>query len=452
MAYSHERLALYKNLLSLVPAQLDELVFALDPPDGIVPTSTSANPSDVVKGLLQWVESPTGCGLEHLREIFALVVGSDYPVELRSYEKDSSPQQQSEPQTSSRQEYKLKTAEVPKWIRYYLQKKLTVVVARSRKLEKLINCLLDENRNTANNIVALWGPAGFGKTSLALAACCNLKILEHFTGGLFWVDLEGNESNTAALKELYRQITNAEPASDNDKFLAAELQDQWPREPCLTVLDSARNQEQILNFIGSSNEFCTWLVTTRKRNIYPQRTFKRILIDYLRPDEAATMLYSKLSFTQEEVDFFKVKIVSDQLHEWPFLINLVGNYILEMPGYRLEDALDVTFQRLKEKGWVMFYDEIREKIESDLNSLDNEEDKGRFMDLIAFREGESISLETLEKLWGLDPLDTEGFCEKLYSLALLKSFHPRQKKIQLTSVMHQYLKLSKENMRKSSAS
>lgn len=452
MADSHKRLALYKNLISLVPTQLEELVFALGPPKGVVPTSSSASSSEVVKGLLGWVESPTGCGLDHLLEIFSLVVGSDYPVQLHAFETASPPQQQSEPQVSSRQETRRKTAEIPKWIRYYLQKKLTVVVARSRKLEKLINSLLDENRSITNNIVALWGPAGFGKTSLALAACCNSQILGHFTGGVFWVDLEGNESTKAALKELYRQITNAEPTSNDEKFLAAELQEQWPSEPCLTVLDSAMNQEQILNFIGSSNEFCTWLVTTRKRNIYPQRTFKRILIGYLRPDEAATMLYSKLSVTQEKVDYFKVKIVSDQLHEWPFLINLVGNYILEMPGYRLQDALDVTFQRLKEKGWMMFYDAIRDKIESDLNSLDNEKDKGRFMDLIAFREGESISLETLEKLWELEPLETEGFCEKLYSLALLKSFHPMERKIQLTSVMHQYLNLAAEHTERSSAS
>ena len=57
------RLELYQRLSSLPSAQLDQVIFALKPPSGNI-SSPVASPSSRVNQLLEWAESPIGCGLE----------------------------------------------------------------------------------------------------------------------------------------------------------------------------------------------------------------------------------------------------------------------------------------------------------------------------------------------------------------------------------------------------
>ena len=57
-----ERLALIKAVNSLMQADFDSLLFALDVPYGVIPSDISAQ-GNRASALLQWVQSPAGCGL-----------------------------------------------------------------------------------------------------------------------------------------------------------------------------------------------------------------------------------------------------------------------------------------------------------------------------------------------------------------------------------------------------
>lgn len=70
-----ERLQLIQTLNALPETQFDELVFALQPPSGIIPGNAAPQGSRSA-ALLQWVESPTGPGLADLEAVLANFMGT----------------------------------------------------------------------------------------------------------------------------------------------------------------------------------------------------------------------------------------------------------------------------------------------------------------------------------------------------------------------------------------
>ncbi|NER81246.1 MAG: NACHT domain-containing protein [Leptolyngbya sp. SIO1D8] len=71
-----QRLALINRLSSLPATQLDTVILALKPTQGLIPPST-AKPGDRASALFEWAESPMGCGLEKLRHVLEAVLQDD---------------------------------------------------------------------------------------------------------------------------------------------------------------------------------------------------------------------------------------------------------------------------------------------------------------------------------------------------------------------------------------
>jgi hypothetical protein len=67
---TEKRLSLIQSLSRLPETQFGQLVFALAPPSGNVPPA-SAPLSQRVQALLEWAESPIGCGLEQVSDILS---------------------------------------------------------------------------------------------------------------------------------------------------------------------------------------------------------------------------------------------------------------------------------------------------------------------------------------------------------------------------------------------
>jgi energy-coupling factor transporter ATP-binding protein EcfA2 len=72
--YHNERLRLIQTINRLPNAQFEELVFALNPPSGLIPSSMAAQASRST-ALLEWVESEYGIGLNHCKELLFDVLG-----------------------------------------------------------------------------------------------------------------------------------------------------------------------------------------------------------------------------------------------------------------------------------------------------------------------------------------------------------------------------------------
>jgi hypothetical protein len=70
---ARERLQLTNKLNAVVPSQFNILVFSLKPPDGLVPPMPAPQ-MDRSTALLAWAESPSGCGLQVVKEVLDYVL------------------------------------------------------------------------------------------------------------------------------------------------------------------------------------------------------------------------------------------------------------------------------------------------------------------------------------------------------------------------------------------
>jgi hypothetical protein len=68
-----ERLVLVQKLNALAPQQLNMLIFALDPPPGLIPPMPAAQ-GDRTFALLSWAEGSGGCGLLHVQQILDTIL------------------------------------------------------------------------------------------------------------------------------------------------------------------------------------------------------------------------------------------------------------------------------------------------------------------------------------------------------------------------------------------
>ncbi len=68
-----ERLELNRKLNDLLPQLFNMLVFALNPPPGVIPPMPSAQ-GDRTSALLMWAERAGGCGLQQVRETLELIL------------------------------------------------------------------------------------------------------------------------------------------------------------------------------------------------------------------------------------------------------------------------------------------------------------------------------------------------------------------------------------------
>ena len=68
-----QRLQFMRQLNEIVPQQFNMLLFAVDPPAGLIPPMPAAQ-GDRTSALLMWAEAPGGCGLSVLQESLEAIV------------------------------------------------------------------------------------------------------------------------------------------------------------------------------------------------------------------------------------------------------------------------------------------------------------------------------------------------------------------------------------------
>lgn len=85
---SRERLAILQKLNSLPLSQFEEVVFALNPPGGVI-SSGSLPQESQTKSLLVWLESPEGIGLEELDDILEVILSKRSNAEVMNKERNT---------------------------------------------------------------------------------------------------------------------------------------------------------------------------------------------------------------------------------------------------------------------------------------------------------------------------------------------------------------------------
>ncbi len=170
---------------------------------------------------------------------------------------------------------------------------------RDNKGRDIVQRLREELAPRSNNFIALWGPGGVGKTTIAAEAVNGL--LEAFAQRVVWVNAGVRASLTlpALLDEIATQLGRADLRS-----LAPEPKEEHVRvlvaaSPALIVIDGfetigTEEQQRCAEFLGQRAP-CSVLITTRQRVEHA----RSITIDAMLPDEARAFLELLIAQTQD---------------------------------------------------------------------------------------------------------------------------------------------------------
>ncbi|KAM3093300.1 NB-ARC domain-containing protein [Phormidesmis sp. 146-35] len=350
-----------------------------------------------------------------------------------------------------------KTCDVPpEWIRQRLQKNISddFFVHRPQELGEVVKNLLKEQKEQSEDVIALWGPAGCGKTTLALLACCLPEVLSHFGDNIFWIDLEEEKDTIEGMKTLHQQSIGSDLTGFTSDDIATTLVKKWKDEPRLIVLDNLQMYEDLRILLSCRDRNCTWLITTRnKRSFAGKASTKTIQIDPLRIDESVLLLYYRLK-QADEIDFEILKILVNQLYEFPLLIELIRQEINIRIGLKHTPnaAIESILEDIQENGWNFCEDITRKLSRNFENSMKHlaEEEKKHLREMVIFPEDISIPISTLAKLWCLSEKQAMELCEKFYGSSLLKKYNSTRKIVCTNNILREHFLQQDESKAKSS--
>ncbi len=322
-------------------------------------------------------------------------------------------------------------------------------VPRRDEFERLLPLLLDRERGEPIAVTtALRGAGGYGKTVLARAICHDEDVQAAFDDGILWVTLgEAPGSLTARVEDLIFMLSGQRPGFSGLEAATATLVDLLEERDVLIVIDDLWDGAHAHPFLQGGPR-CARLITTRIVDTLPVGTL-RVDVDAMRRDEAAALVGSGLPAGQESA----LLALAMRLGEWPLLLKLVNGALRERVqagGQPLAAALAFVNKALDKRGLTFFdardassrHRAVAQTLGLSLAQLGDAE-RARLDELAVFPEDQVIPLATLERWWGrtggLDEIDTEGLCDRLYRLSLLLAFDPAARTIRLHDVIRQFL-------------
>jgi WD40 repeat protein len=323
-------------------------------------------------------------------------------------------------------------------------------VPRAEEFDRLRAWLLDEQREEPIAITAaLRGAGGYGKTTLARALCHNEAIQEAFHDGILWVTLgESPGDLIGRVQDLILTLDETQPKFTGVDSAVARLVELLADRDILIVIDDVWDAAHLKPFMQGGPR-CARLITTRIVDTLPANA-KDAQVDAMRPDEAIQLLCQGLPPGNEKV----LSKLAARLGEWPLLLTLANGqlrYRVNHAKQPLSDALTSVNKALDKHGLEAFdarkpgerSQAVARTLGVSFELLDKQRELLRFHDLAVFPEDASIPLGTLQGLWGktggLDEVDTEELCDRLYRLSLLLDFDLTRRQIRLHDVVWKYL-------------
>jgi WD40 repeat protein len=328
-------------------------------------------------------------------------------------------------------------------------------VLRPREFDQLRAKLLNEKRDEPVAITAaLRGAGGYGKTTMASALCHHETIQEAFDDGILWVTLGEQPANLIGIvSDLIYVLSREKLAFDTLEAATGRLSELLAERDILLVIDDVWDAEHLKPFLQGGKR-CARLITTRKEQVVPANA-ECIIVDAMQPDEAVDLLLYGLEHASTSPSTMStIQETIKRLGEWPLLLKLVNATLrarVKTHHQLLPDALRSINTTLNRRGLIAFdahnpqsrHQAVVTTLSVSFDLLSTNEN-ARYKELSLFPEDVDIPLTTLQLLWGatggMDEIDTEEFCQKLYSISLLLDFDLATRTIRLHDVIRTYLR------------
>jgi WD40 repeat protein len=331
------------------------------------------------------------------------------------------------------------------------------MVDRSDELDTLAMMLIDAAPTATTEIVAVYGPGGFGKTTLAVQACHDARVTGMFSDVL-WV--ETGEHCTGArvvqlIADLCVHLDGTRPALlDPDQagfHLAQVLGDRW----ALLVIDNVWSASDLAPFImGGPN--CVRLVTTRNARVCPSHA-TLLRLGPMNSNEVRELLHR----TAPSIAADDANQLAELCGGWPLLATVVGSNIGQevAAGASAVKASTEASEVLTAHGPQAFdvwdadqrRNAIGQAITSSLDSLHEHVSLGaatdlreRYLSLGIFPSSTPIPLPVLSTWWGRahgwPAVAVRQFCRLLADRSLISVYQADRDAILVHDIFRSYLR------------
>jgi len=189
--------------------------------------------------------------------------------------------------------------------------------------------LLAALRRAERGLLALCGPGGFGKTTLAAWLCAHPDVRARFGERVWWVTL-GQECTGPELALTVNQLAHSvsgrpatftDPAQAGQELARAAAGAAGPERPALLVVDDVWGPEQLAPFPTAAYGW-TVLVTTRFPDLLPAPTAE-VAVDALSDEQAAELLSQGLGPDAPA----HARTLLPALGGWPIVVSLVNSQL-----------------------------------------------------------------------------------------------------------------------------
>ncbi|WP_405021710.1 NB-ARC domain-containing protein (plasmid) [Kitasatospora sp. NBC_00070] len=333
------------------------------------------------------------------------------------------------------------------------------LVRRNTDFDGLIS-VLEEARNAEGvATVAVVGPGGFGKTTIA-TQLVNSELIQELYPEILWVET-GEDCTPARVVELVSDLcvhlSGFRPAlADPGQagfHLARLLQDRR----ALLVIDNVWSAADLSPFLLGGEE-CVRLVTTRNVRVCPS-TAQVVRLGPMTAVEISEMLTRNVASLERP----EAEQLAELLGGWPLLAQIVGSTVGQdvASGASSSHVIAETSETIRDYGPQAFdvldADQRRSAIgQAIASSLDGLEDsvvlngasdlRMRYLSLAVFPPATAIPVRVLSHWWkvafGWSPHAARQFCRVLADRSLVSSYRADTETITLHDVFRSYLRHS----------
>lgn len=331
------------------------------------------------------------------------------------------------------------------------------MIARDNLLDELVTTVLSRVDAAKSNPVAVVGPGGFGKTTVATQVAHDVRVREVFPEVL-WVET-GEDCTPARVTQLVSDLCfhldGTRPELSDPEQAGFHLARVIGERHLLLVIDNVWSGADLAPFLLGAPH-CLRLVTTRNMRVLPSES-EVLRLGPMRPDEVAELLHRALP----EASTMVLRPVAELCGGWPLLASLVGSSVSSDIGSGAppEQALQIARETLQDYGPQAFdvWDSGQRKvtishvISATLHVLDaNVQLPGadglseRYLSMAVFPPATPIPLTLLSRWWGVahgwSPMTVRQFCRALADRSLISAYRADQDVIVLHDVFRSYLR------------
>ncbi|WP_283138824.1 NB-ARC domain-containing protein [Rhizohabitans arisaemae] len=321
------------------------------------------------------------------------------------------------------------------------------------ELDAVVRALTGPGSRTVGVTTALWGAGGFGKTSLAVAACHDRRVRRFFSGGIVWATIGQDRTDTEnadVIRGICETLSAEVPQMTDLKQLSHHLAELMAeRGRMLLVVDDVWTGVQLEPFLAVSQQ-SRLLVTTRRPRTLPDGATK-VNVDAMTPTVAARLLGRNLPVIQTDLRRQLLEVTGG----WPLLLALANARLVEdvNQGAQVNAASKQAIARLRQAGPTALditdsgqrETTVKATIDYSLEALHTEK-RERFLELGIFAEDVDVPLDVVALLWqgtaSLTSEQSQRLCEELAGLSLvsLRWEEGRQRVVALHDVVRDFIR------------